>query len=257
MRDRLELRAQHPVAQCLIRRLMVPRVYFARGLSFLVRKGYLRPPRDTDFRTLPWRGFQRSKSLTEVKDATTTSGASAASATGLERKARRLACTGGGDDSRRTVAPDGIPERQLSGTARRGEIRHPVQSASRLLDHLAGHRLIACAAVGNVDEPLEYAGLAIATDNDQMGPTPSPGSYRKIEVEIEGAHAVHGAVTPYPASRSVEVDVGTPRHGPRRARAHARAVHRGHRATGRSAKGIVAGEHATSASRVRCRDMGY
>ncbi len=28
MRDRLELRAQHPVAQCLIRRLMVPRVYF-------------------------------------------------------------------------------------------------------------------------------------------------------------------------------------------------------------------------------------
>ena len=28
MRDRFELRAQHPVAQCLIRRLMVPRVYF-------------------------------------------------------------------------------------------------------------------------------------------------------------------------------------------------------------------------------------
>src|SRR5438034_1165179 len=28
MRDRLELRAQDPVAQCLIRRLMVPRIYF-------------------------------------------------------------------------------------------------------------------------------------------------------------------------------------------------------------------------------------
>jgi hypothetical protein len=28
MRDRFELRAQNPVAQCLIRRLMVPRVYF-------------------------------------------------------------------------------------------------------------------------------------------------------------------------------------------------------------------------------------
>lgn len=28
MRDRFELRAQHPVAQCLMRRLMVPRIYF-------------------------------------------------------------------------------------------------------------------------------------------------------------------------------------------------------------------------------------
>src|SRR5438067_6229073 len=28
MRDRLELRAEDPVARCLIRRLMVPRIYF-------------------------------------------------------------------------------------------------------------------------------------------------------------------------------------------------------------------------------------
>lgn len=39
MRDRLELRAQHPVAQCLIRRLMVPRVYFDAGLVLLGSEG--------------------------------------------------------------------------------------------------------------------------------------------------------------------------------------------------------------------------
>lgn len=43
MRDRFELRAQHPVAQCLIRRLTVPRVYFDGGLSGRTRRVVCRP----------------------------------------------------------------------------------------------------------------------------------------------------------------------------------------------------------------------